>query len=106
MKKFVLILAAVLLSSLVVRADDSAKKDKDGFQTVDMKLYNNLNSSTSSSSTKPVTVTQSCTENTGKEVKQGDAGYDACLIKATSPNNPANNNKTGVSNSVNINFGK
>ncbi|MNL23756.1 hypothetical protein D3C87_1451580 [compost metagenome] len=97
-----LVLMALMVSfaaSNSAFAEDRKVPVKEGYGTLDMSDYNKHSRNQDAKRSK-VTVSTSCTDTVGKEHKQGEMGYDSCLINAK---NPVDANKTNPQ--MNVKFG-
>lgn len=98
--KFVLMTLLISFAvSTSALAEDKKVPVKEGYGTLDMSDYNKHSENQTSGKAK-VTFTSSCTDTVGKEHKQGDSGFDSCLINSKSP---IDANKTNPQ--MNVKFG-
>ena len=97
----VLCLVQAVLASEVVTSTSTKVPVKEGYETLDMTEYNKQSAAMNAGSGSKVVVTTSCTDTVGKTHKQGELGYDSCLINA---GNKGNSNSS--QNQMNVNFGK
>lgn len=106
MKKF-LLLAAVLGLPFFSLAEEAAVKVPvpEGFQAMEME---GMPSEVSQKSNSKVTFSSSCTDVTGRTIKQGEAGYETCLsdvkFKNTNPEKTGNSKSTTPGPQMNMNF--
>lgn len=75
---------------------------KEGYETLDMKQFNDLNRPTKSGGS-GLKFSTNCTSKTGIQYKEGDSGYAGCLREAQMDN--AQGLKNGASPNVDVKFG-
>ncbi|WP_347359625.1 hypothetical protein [Bdellovibrio sp.] len=103
--KRVLIVASVLAFHFSVLADEANVKVPvpEGFGTMEME---GMPSEVSQKS--KVKFSSSCTDITGRTIKQGDAGYETCLsdvkLKSVNQKQSDNKNSTNPGPQMNMNF--
>lgn len=99
-----LFIPAALFAKDLKESKDAAETKvpvKEGYGTLNMDEFKDMNRPTSGKS--GMTFTQTCKGKSGVEYKAGDHGYEACLREAQLDNTIGN--KNGASPGVGVQFG-
>lgn len=98
---FALILIAPLFSFAQTETTDTKVPVKDGYETMDMSQFKDLDRPTKSGAN--VKFSSRCTSKTGLKYKEQDSGYAACLREAD--HDKAQGIKKGATPDMGIKFG-